>query len=377
MMGDPAHRSSLPGSWLLAVARLLFDDAVITSVVKPTIADLRQEFLEAGSDQRKLLRARWRGYVAFWSLVVMAPVAFRNWPGRRQHPRAFLKATALVVVAIGIVAVWRTTMHEVLGAILEGIPESMLGALGAAGSLAFIAGPLAFLAMVVGRRTTQSAGFHFAALEAGLVSLLSVTVAAVLASAGHVATLKGIGQRGSAGMSLVAHSVNNAAQPMFYAVIALAACLLVGGIWALRTGHRSRAAAVTSVPRISGATAFGLSAMLAFALLAVDQLLRVHHEMMNGSMILLNPARLKSVDIRAVIAGVEESTGLLLVGGMLLTLVVLTFATITRRVTRSKQMHPVLGWTSSVALVVAVAGAAWHISVLNATLETIHSLPGW
>jgi hypothetical protein len=58
----------LPGTLLLAIARLLFDDSVLSRVVYPTIADLQEEVREAGTDPRRRLLARWRGYRAFWGV---------------------------------------------------------------------------------------------------------------------------------------------------------------------------------------------------------------------------------------------------------------------------------------------------------------------
>ena len=67
----------MPGAWLLILARVVFDEAVLTDVVQQTIADMRSEWMDAGSHAGRRLRARWLGYIAFWSLVVMAPVVFR------------------------------------------------------------------------------------------------------------------------------------------------------------------------------------------------------------------------------------------------------------------------------------------------------------
>ena len=79
----------MPGAWLLRIAPRVFDQTVLTSVVHQTIADLRAEWLNAGSSLVRRLRARSLGYLAFWSLVLMAPFVFRKWPGRRIDRRAF------------------------------------------------------------------------------------------------------------------------------------------------------------------------------------------------------------------------------------------------------------------------------------------------
>jgi hypothetical protein len=58
------------GTLLVKIARLLFDESVLTRVVYPTISDLQEEVREAGTDPRWRLLARWRGYRAFWGVVV-------------------------------------------------------------------------------------------------------------------------------------------------------------------------------------------------------------------------------------------------------------------------------------------------------------------
>ncbi len=63
------------GTMLLRIARVLFNDHVLQTAVLPTIADLQREVEEAGADRATRLRALWRGYVAFWTLALVAPLA--------------------------------------------------------------------------------------------------------------------------------------------------------------------------------------------------------------------------------------------------------------------------------------------------------------
>jgi uncharacterized protein involved in exopolysaccharide biosynthesis len=79
----------VPGAWLLAIARFVFDEAVLKDVVHQTIADLRSEWIDAGPRVFARWRARCLGYVAFWSLVLISPVAFRKWSGRGKTGWAF------------------------------------------------------------------------------------------------------------------------------------------------------------------------------------------------------------------------------------------------------------------------------------------------
>jgi hypothetical protein len=64
---------------LLQIARALFDEPVCSAIIDPAIADLQREVQDA---QGRLQRAQayLRGYLAFWTLVVMAPFTLR---GRR------------------------------------------------------------------------------------------------------------------------------------------------------------------------------------------------------------------------------------------------------------------------------------------------------
>ena len=83
------HR--LPGAWLITIARVLFHEAVLEQVLQPTIVDLQNEWIDAGEDRRARRLARLRGYIAFWSLVFMAPVAFRNWSNQDGDAGGFFQ----------------------------------------------------------------------------------------------------------------------------------------------------------------------------------------------------------------------------------------------------------------------------------------------
>lgn len=89
-----------PGAFLLEIARLLFDDAVIADVIVPTVADMQQE-IAAASTPRDRLTARWRGYMAFWMLAAVSPVAFIGWrPGRASVPLSPVVSIALTMLLI-------------------------------------------------------------------------------------------------------------------------------------------------------------------------------------------------------------------------------------------------------------------------------------
>jgi hypothetical protein len=73
-----------PGTWLVKLARIIFDEAVSASIVTPTIADLQADIDAAGNDRTRRIRARLRGYRAFWTLVVLAPFSAHRWPVREE-----------------------------------------------------------------------------------------------------------------------------------------------------------------------------------------------------------------------------------------------------------------------------------------------------
>jgi hypothetical protein len=76
------HRT--PGTWLLKLANIFFDEAASASIVVPTIADLQAEVDAAGDNRMRRVRARLRGYAAFWTLVLFARLAAHGWPVRQE-----------------------------------------------------------------------------------------------------------------------------------------------------------------------------------------------------------------------------------------------------------------------------------------------------
>jgi hypothetical protein len=74
-MTDPTGDSHPPGRILLKIAQLLLNEHVVAAIVRPTIADLQRETADAGSRRIDRMRARWRGYRAFWRVTLVAPFA--------------------------------------------------------------------------------------------------------------------------------------------------------------------------------------------------------------------------------------------------------------------------------------------------------------
>jgi len=122
--------SRVPGTTLLKIARLLLAEPLLSTVVQPTISDLQREIAAAGPSRLRRLRARWRGYRAFWAVMLVAPFASWSWPAEDAGAVAFPDAIARL--AVGSIVV-----------MLVAIVGPMLGAWVAA--IATAGGVLAFL----------------------------------------------------------------------------------------------------------------------------------------------------------------------------------------------------------------------------------------
>jgi hypothetical protein len=122
-MTRSASGPRLPGTTLLKLARLLFNEQLVSAVVQPTIADLQREVAAAGSSGLKRLRAQWRGYRAFWTLALVAPFVSRSSAGGHGGAVAFRDAIARFAVgsiALALLAV----VGLVLGARVAVLPAA-------------------------------------------------------------------------------------------------------------------------------------------------------------------------------------------------------------------------------------------------------------
>ena len=94
----------VPGTTLLTIARLLFNEHLISTVVQPTISDLQREIAAAGPHHFKRFRAQWRGYSAFWTVMLVAPLTCRPSPAQQAGTVAFPDAVARLAVGSIVVA---------------------------------------------------------------------------------------------------------------------------------------------------------------------------------------------------------------------------------------------------------------------------------
>ena len=93
----------VPGTTLLKIARLLFNEHLLSTVVQPTISDLQREIANAGPNGLKRLRAQWRGYCAFWTVMLVAP--FASWSSPAEDAGAVAFPDAIARLAVGSIVV--------------------------------------------------------------------------------------------------------------------------------------------------------------------------------------------------------------------------------------------------------------------------------
>src|SRR5713101_5617229 len=97
-MTGPTDSHRGPGTILLKISRLLFNAHLLSTVVQPTLSDLQREVADAGHSRLKRLRARWRGYRAFWTLTLVASFATWALPRSGADALAFPDAVSRVAV---------------------------------------------------------------------------------------------------------------------------------------------------------------------------------------------------------------------------------------------------------------------------------------
>jgi len=105
-----------PGTWLLKIAPLLFNERFSASVVHPTIADLQSEFDAAEGDRSRRLRVLGRGYAAFWMLVFVAP--FASWSDTRSDvstARLAVGAAGVAILMVVTFGAWTTLIIAAAG----------------------------------------------------------------------------------------------------------------------------------------------------------------------------------------------------------------------------------------------------------------------
>jgi len=369
MTGETPRRR-LPGAWLEAIARAVFDEPALSHAALPTIADFQQEWSDAGGDRRRRWLARWRGYVAFWSLVLMAPIVFRAATAPSRTPASRARRVGVAFLALIVVG---TMLHPGVRAWLYDVSGGTWRTIGLITPVAFLAGPMAFVLVLLRRRTAGpwDASAHFAALL--LFSLLSVTVAGLSSGASVVGLFRGISQTGSGGYGVVVPVVSDAALAMRNGLLMALVCLLFAAAIGGREWWRGRTQAA-SQSEMSRRLALAWSALLVAILFGVNQVLRAHHGVMRALTQASDPDPARRSEFLQVLAQgtLENSLLLLVTGGFALTAVVIVAGLKGWRAVRAQGAHHLFTWVSRAALVIAVAGAAYHARVVVTDLASFH-----
>jgi hypothetical protein len=92
-----------PGTTLLKIARLLCSEHLISTVVLPTISDLQREIDVTRPNSVGRLRALWRGYCAFWTVMLVAPFASSS--PQAEDVRGIALPDAIARVAVGSIII--------------------------------------------------------------------------------------------------------------------------------------------------------------------------------------------------------------------------------------------------------------------------------
>ena len=365
----------LPGTWLEAIARAVFDEPALSHAALPAIADFQQEWIDAGANRRRRWLARWRGYVAFWSLVLIAPVAFRTTAVRSRPPASRARRVGRVILAIVVAgAIGFSQLDEFWrGWLFNQVPGNTWRTMGLIAPVSFLAGPVALGLVLLRRRTAGpwDAPTRVSALL--LLSLLSVTVAGLASGASVVGMLRGVSQTGSGGYGVVAPVVSGAALAMRNGLLTAVVCLLFAAAIGGRAWWRGRTTA-PSQPRMSMPGALAWSVLLVGILLAIDQLVRAHHEAMRAWIVMSDPDPAhRSLSLQIIAEGtLSDSLVLLLAGGSVLTTLVIVASVKVWRSLRARGPHPLFTWVSRAALAIAVVGVAYHSRVVVADLASFH-----
>lgn len=105
-MTGSTNGSRLPGAILLKLARRLLDEQVVSAVVQPTISDLQREMADAGTNGLERVRARWRGYRAFWRVMLVCSLAtFSSGASPATDAGAVAFPDAIARLAVGSIVV--------------------------------------------------------------------------------------------------------------------------------------------------------------------------------------------------------------------------------------------------------------------------------
>ena len=359
-------RPRVPAAWLARIARVLFTAEGLARVVYPALADLQHEVSSAVS-WRERTRARLRGYWGFWKLVCLAPFAFNHVATGNRPARGLWPVAALVLVAMVLFVGWRPFMNELFAWLVNGIPENVFESLGRFSRFSYLAGPLAIVALVLAARRR----FRIGLPEVTLLSLLSVSLTAVLSTAAVIAAFTSIGRSGSGALIPVTGAMTASVAPLSTAIAAFGICVL--GIALIAMVQRGRPSPPSSpvLLRMPVGMALGLSFLVIVSVLSIDQFLRAHRELTEAIVVLTDPVKVTAAGGDAfALASRLEVSGTVMLWGTFLTAMLPLAGITTWRASRVRLPHPVFTWTAHIAVVVALAACAWHARAIHGDLDS-------
>ena len=345
--------SNLPGRWLLAIGRLLFDGSVYDAAVVPAVADMQAEWIAAATGRERLL-ARWRGFLAFVSLVVISPVAFRGWPGRDRGDGApVITLVGLVVAGLALWQWWIPVAQAIEQILLAGEQSSWALAAWAA----TLAGPVLTGGYLLLRRHAPENGDGIFPILLAM-ALLSIALPLFFGAAAVISTFSGIGERGSAGLGIVLKGLRAATLPAFYGLLAAVLSLL----FVVRLAFEPRPLA--NRPSLSGVSAMSLTLLGSVILVALHVVMQLHHRVMQFGLAVFAPIQQRPYPGgSAAIAHESEYVVHLMLAAILLAGVVMLFAITTWRAVRDRRPPSWFIWVARAAVVIALIGTAWHTTI--------------
>jgi hypothetical protein len=348
----------------------LFDESIVRDVIEPTIGDMRSEFLEAESAGGRL-RAVVRGWLAFWSLVVVSPAAFRRWPGRAPADKWLSGSVWVGLGALALAAIGTDALHDQFAWAIQKLPEGTTALVAAAGGVVFLAGPAAQFSLVVPeyRRGMGANGLRGPA--AVLLALLSVTTTACVCSAVLFNHFGLVGTTGTANVGTTLAAAYASAWPMLWGCIATLGAMVLVGLATVSAWHKTE---TDGRPALASPTAFLIVGLLFLALLAAHKLLNLHHEGMYWLRVLLDPVAGSERQSTAEAVVGLRSLGGMFAWGAVLSFVLLGSGFAIARASRHAQLTWLLRRATAVALIGGVAGAAWHLSRVVSDIDQLDAL---
>ena len=286
-------------------------------------------------------------------------------PTGDRSARGFWLVAALVLVAMVLFVGWRPFMNEQFAWLVNGVPENVFESLGRFSRFSYLAGPLAIVALLLAARRR----FHIRLPEVTLLSLLSVSLTAVLSTAAVIAAFTNIGRSGSGALIQVTGAMTASVAPLSTAIAAFGICVLGMALIAMVQRARPSPPSSPVLLRMTVGMALGLSFLVIVSVLSIDQFLRAHRELTEAIVILTDPVKVTAAGGGAFASRLEVS-GTVMLWGTFLTAMLPLAGVATWRASRLRIAHPVFAWTARIAVVVALAACAWHARAIHGDLDS-------